>query len=97
MPRTPNLESAPSPPNPGSREENRAATTPGIGLPKGGGAIRSMGEKFTANPVTGTGTFSVPLACSPGRGGFGPTLALTYDSGAGNGPFGSAGTWTCPR
>jgi hypothetical protein len=27
---------------------------PTISLPKGGGAIRGMGEKFSANPVTGT-------------------------------------------
>jgi hypothetical protein len=27
--------------------------TPSISLPKGGGAIRGMGEKFAANPVTG--------------------------------------------
>src|SRR5262249_49179938 len=27
-------------------------------------------------------------AVSPGRSGFGPQLALSYDSGAGNGPFG---------
>lgn len=47
-----------------------------------------MGEKFAANPVTGTGTLAVPIACSPGRAGFGPQLALSYDSGAGNGPFG---------
>ena len=31
---------------------------------------------------------SVPIATSPGRSGFGPQLALSYDSGAGNGPFG---------
>lgn len=31
---------------------------------------------------------AVPLACSPGRSGFGPQLSLSYDSGAGNGPFG---------
>lgn len=61
---------------------------PSISLPKGGGAIRGMGEKFAANPVTGTGSMSVPIATSPGRGGFGPQLALSYDSGAGNGPFG---------
>ncbi len=61
---------------------------PQISLPKGGGAIRGMGEKFTANPVTGTGSMSVPLALSPGRAGFGPQLSLSYDSGAGNGPFG---------
>lgn len=59
-----------------------------ISLPKGGGAIRGMGEKFAANPVTGTGSLSVPIATSPGRGGFGPQLALSYNSGAGNGPFG---------
>lgn len=63
-------------------------TTPSISLPKGGGAIRGIGEKFAANPVTGTGSMSVPIATSPGRSGFGPQLSLTYDSGTGNGPFG---------
>jgi len=47
-----------------------------------------MGEKFAANPVTGTGSMSIPIATSPGRGGFGPQLSLSYDSGSGNGPFG---------
>src|SRR3954469_12321714 len=61
---------------------------PTIALPKGGGAIRGIGEKFGANPVTGTGSMTVPVATSPGRSGFGPELSLTYDSGAGNGPFG---------
>ena len=61
---------------------------PTIALPKGGGAIRSIGEKFAANPVTGTASMTVPIATSPGRSGFGPQLALSYDSGSGNGPFG---------
>jgi RHS repeat-associated protein len=61
---------------------------PAPSLPTGGGAIRGIGETFTANPVTGTGTFRVPIATSPGRAGFHPELALAYDSGAGNGPFG---------
>ena len=61
---------------------------PAITLPKGGGAIRGIGEKFGANPVTGTASMTVPIATSPGRSGFGPQLALSYDSGAGNGPFG---------
>jgi RHS repeat-associated protein len=65
-----------------------AISPPTIALPKGGGAIAGIGEKFTANPATGTGSLSVPLAVSPGRSGFGPELTLTYDSGAGNGPFG---------
>ena len=64
------------------------ASVPTISLPKGGGAIRGMGEKFAANPVTGTGSLSIPIATSPGRSGFGPQLSLSYDSGAGNGPFG---------
>jgi RHS repeat-associated protein len=57
-------------------------------LPKGGGAIQGIGEKFSANPVTGTASLQIPLATSAGRGGFQPSLALSYDSGAGNGPFG---------
>src|SRR5258708_31175967 len=31
-------------------------TAPTISLPKGGGAIRGIGEKFTASLVTGTGS-----------------------------------------
>jgi len=61
---------------------------PQITLPKGGGAIRGIGEKFAANLVTGTGSMTVPIFTSPGRSGFGPQLSLSYDSGAGNGPFG---------
>lgn len=69
-------------------EQPQPSATPAITLPKGGGAIRGIGEKFAANPVTGTGSLSVPIATSPGRSGFGPQLSLSYDSGAGNGPFG---------
>src|SRR6267378_3082056 len=69
-------------------DSEQKLAAPSISLPKGGGAIRGIGEKFAANPVTGTGSMTVPIATSPGRSGFGPQLALTYDSGAGNGPFG---------
>jgi RHS repeat-associated protein len=69
---------------------------PSLTLPKGGGAIRGIGEKFAANPVTGTGSLSVPIATSPGRSGFGPQLALSYDSGAGNGPFGVGWSLSLP-
>jgi len=65
-----------------------ASPLPSISLPKGGGAIRGIGEKFAANPVTGTGSLSVPIYTSPGRGGFSPQLSLSYDSGASNGSFG---------
>jgi len=73
-----------------------AVAAPNLGLPKGGGAIRGIGEKFAANPVTGTGSMSVPIATSPGRSGFGPQLSLSYDSGAGNGPFGFGWSLSIP-
>lgn len=88
----------PSPPANGnganSREEEKpeqrlsTAKLASISLPKGGGAIRGMGEKFEVNPATGTGSFSIPLPSSSGRSDFGPQLSLAYDSGSGNGPFG---------
>ncbi|VVO04135.1 hypothetical protein PS710_02909 [Pseudomonas fluorescens] len=69
---------------------------PTLFLPKGGGAIKGIGEKFSASPVTGTGSMSVPIATSPGRSGFGPQLSLSYDSGAGNGPFGFGWSLSLP-
>jgi hypothetical protein len=61
---------------------------PALTVPKGGGAIRGIGEKFQVNAITGTASLGVPLPISPGRSGFGPQVDLSYDSGAGNGPFG---------
>jgi len=58
--------------------------------------MHGIGEKFTANAATGTGSMSVPVALSKGRDGFGPTLALTYDSGRGNGPFGLGWSLSVP-
>lgn len=80
--------SAESTAQPASSPESSPFTPPQINLPKGGGAVRGIGEKFAANPVTGTGSLTVPLYTSPGRSGFGPKLNLAYDSGRGNGPFG---------
>jgi len=81
-----------------SREKPQSsfATPPSISLPKGGGAIRGIGEKFAANPVTGTGSMTVPIYTSPGRSGFGPELSLSYDSGSGNGPFGLGWSLSLP-
>ena len=66
----------------------KAPEAPKMELPKGGGALRSIGEKFEANPVTGTANISVPIAMSPGRNGFQPQISLSYNSGGGNGIFG---------
>jgi RHS repeat-associated protein len=72
----------------GAGSDSFRIQAPAVSLPKGGGAIRGMGEKFAVNPVTGGAGLSIPLAMSPGRSGFSPQLELSYDSAAGNGPFG---------
>ena len=79
-----------------SRGDQFMVVAPSISLPKGGGAIRGMGEEFAANPVTGTGSMTAPIAVSPGRSGFGQQLSLSYDSGAGNGPFGFGWSLSLP-
>ncbi len=81
-----------------SDEQSAVASrvAPSLSLPKGGGAIRGIGEKFAANPVTGTGRMTVPISTSAGRSGFGPQLSLSYDSGSGNGPFGFGWTLSLP-
>ena len=67
--------------------QNSVNQPPAISLPKGGGAINGISEKFSANPVTGTSSFSIPLPVSRARG-LEPQLSLSYDSGSGNGPCG---------
>ena len=57
-------------------------------LPKGGGAIRGIDEKFKVNAANGTSSFSLPLPYSPSRQGFVPPVSLNYSSGDGNGAFG---------
>ena len=49
-PDTQNIKSEPSP-----------FTAPHVELPKGGGAIRGIGEKFSTNSANGTGSLTVPL------------------------------------
>src|SRR5689334_23176401 len=67
---------------------------PSIDLPKGGGAIKGIEEKFQMNPVTGSLTLTIPIPTSPSRNGFSPTLAVSYDSGNGNSIFGLG--WQMP-
>ena len=59
-----------------------------IAAPKGGGAQKGIGEKFSPDLFTGTGNFTVPIALPPGRNGFQPQINLVYSTGHGNGPFG---------
>src|SRR5437588_11207634 len=67
-----------------------------ISLPKGGGAMHGIGEKFSPDLFTGTGNFTVPIALPPGRNGFQPQLNLVYSTGNGNGPFGLGWSLSIP-
>jgi RHS repeat-associated protein len=65
-----------------------------ISLPRGGGAVRGIGETFAPDLHTGTGSYRIPLWFPRGPGGFQPEMGLVYSSGAGNGPFGMG--WRLP-
>ena len=80
-----------------NQEANGFLVAPQLALPKGGGAIRGIGEKFGANPVTGTGSMAIPIFASPGRSGFGPQLSLSYNSGSGNSSFGFGWSLALPE
>ncbi|MDM0069629.1 SpvB/TcaC N-terminal domain-containing protein [Variovorax sp. J31P207] len=67
-----------------------------MNLPKGGGAIRGLGEKFQTNSANGTASLTVPVPLSKSRGEFQPALALSHSSGSGNGPFGLGWTLGLP-
>ena len=71
----------------GGKTKSDTIEIPSISLPKGGGAIKGIDEKFSVNAVNGTASFSIPLPFSPARGAS-PAMDLSYNSGAGNGVFG---------
>ncbi|TDW49139.1 RHS repeat-associated protein [Flavobacterium sp. 270] len=69
------------------KTKSNSIEIPSISLPKGGGAIKGIDEKFSVNAANGTASFSVALPFSPARGAS-PSLGLSYSSGSGNGIFG---------
>ncbi len=64
------------------------SAAPSIALPKGGGALKGIDEKFSVNAVNGTASLQIPFPMSPGRNGFTPSLSIQYNSGSGNSEFG---------
>ncbi|MQT77837.1 SpvB/TcaC N-terminal domain-containing protein [Pseudomonas helleri] len=66
-------------------EDSLSVSTPV--LPKGGGAIQSIGKGWGAVGSSGAASSGLPLPVSAGRG-YGPSLSLSYSSAAGNGLFG---------
>ncbi|WP_339478014.1 SpvB/TcaC N-terminal domain-containing protein [Pseudomonas sp. RL_5y_Pfl2_73] len=67
------------------QQESLSITPPS--LPKGGGAIQSIGKGWGGVGATGKASFDLPLPISPGRG-YAPTLQLGYGSSVGNSLFG---------
>jgi len=59
-----------------------------ISLPKRGGALSGLGEKFAPDLHTGTGNFTVPLALPPAGTAFSRHSASARSAGHGNGPIG---------
>lgn len=71
----------------GGKTKSNAIEVPSITLPKGGGALKNLDEKFAVNAVNGTASYILPLPFSKSRD-LTPDLNLSYNSGNGNGIFG---------
>jgi len=80
--------SSPSDDSTGQSSPYSTFSPPPISLPKGGGAIRSIDEKFRVNASNGTSGCSIPFPFSASRNEFVPAQTLEYNSGSGNGVFG---------
>lgn len=63
-------------------------------LPKGGGAIQSIGKGWGAVGFTGAASLAIPLPITSGRG-YAPALNLSYSSGGGRTEFGQG--WSINR
>ncbi|MGD1859004.1 MAG: SpvB/TcaC N-terminal domain-containing protein [Leptolyngbyaceae cyanobacterium] len=73
-----------------------AVDVPQVRLPKGGGAIKGIGETFQSSPFTGTGSFAIPLGVPVARG-LEPDLQLTYSSAGSQGVFGMGFNLSVPH
>ena len=88
---------------PASKESGRSdggGSAAPLSLPKGGGALKGLNEKFSVDAFTGTASSSISIFEPVGRlqklGG----VSAAYNSGGGNGPMGigwSIGTSSVKR
>ncbi|MBW2000354.1 MAG: VCBS repeat-containing protein, partial [Deltaproteobacteria bacterium] len=59
-----------------------------ISVPKGPGSIQGLGNRLSIDPNSGTGSFGVSIRVPPGTAGIQPSIALSYNTGSGNGVLG---------
>lgn len=76
-----------------AQTEVKGIDIPSVAIPKGGGAIRGIDEKFEVNPVNGSASASIPVPVAGGRS-LAPQMSVVYSSGSGNGIFGAGWTLT---
>ncbi|WP_140787615.1 FG-GAP-like repeat-containing protein [Myxococcus xanthus] len=63
-------------------------------LPDGPGSVRGLGDELAVNGFSAQIQYGVPFELPRGRGGFSPTLALSYSGEMGNGLVGVG--WSLP-
>lgn len=73
------------------------ASAEALPLPKGGGSTRGLGDGFTPDLNRGTGSYAIEIETPKGYRELTARLALTYNSGAGDGPFGFGWSLPSPR
>ncbi len=65
-----------------------AATATRAVAPDGPGSVRGLGDEASVNVFSAQVAYGVPMELPKGRGGFGPSLSLSYSGELGNGPVG---------
>ena len=64
-----------------------------IALPDGPGSIEGLGSGFEPQLNSGTAAYRVDIKVPAGTAGLAPQIALAYNAGSGNGPFGLGWSW----
>ncbi len=64
-----------------------------ISLPDGPGSIEGLGSGFEPQLNSGTAAYRVDIKVPEGTAGLAPQIALAYNAGSGNGPFGLGWNW----
>jgi RHS repeat-associated protein len=73
-------------------DKPEGVTAQTLSLPSGPTSLKGLGESFSPNVATGTGSYSVPIEVPPGF--LAPKVSLDYAGGAGKGVLGMG--WNLP-